>query len=79
MSSSKKVSRPATSGVKENPGGGSKPMTIMQSVMSVEPAILIHMTSAILVFMTVQDVILEKACRVNLGYSDQVCDALQAR
>ncbi|ODM94712.1 Proton-coupled folate transporter [Orchesella cincta] len=67
--------------IKENPGGlsRSEPMPLSKSLLSLEPALVIHMCSAILVFMTVQDLLLEKACRVNLGYSDDVCDALQAR
>ncbi|CAL8113962.1 unnamed protein product [Orchesella dallaii] len=67
--------------IKENPGGVSRsePMSLSKSILSLEPALVIHMCSAILVFMTVQDLLLEKACRVNLGYSDEVCDALQAR
>ncbi|CAL8124071.1 unnamed protein product [Orchesella dallaii] len=67
--------------IKENPGGVSRtePLPLLKSLLSLEPALIAHMCSAILVIMTVQDLLLEKACRVNLGYSDQVCDALQAR
>lgn len=67
--------------IKENPGSGlrSEPLSLAKSVLSLEPALIIHLTSAFLVLMSVSDLLLEKACRVNLGYSDDVCDALQAR
>lgn len=67
--------------IKENPGGGlrSEPLSLSKSLLSLEPALIIHMTSSIMVFMSISDLLLEKACRVNLGYSDDVCDALQAR
>ncbi|ODN01610.1 Proton-coupled folate transporter [Orchesella cincta] len=83
MSSSKKSKQNGESNgaIKENPGGAcrSEPLPLLKSLLSFEPALIAHMCSAILAIMTVQDVLLEKACRVNLGYSDQVCDALQAR
>lgn len=78
---SKNSSDGARSAIKENPGGLSRSLELplSKSLLSLEPALVIHMSSAIMVFMSISDLLLEKACRVNLGYSDDVCDALQAR
>ncbi|CAL8124073.1 unnamed protein product [Orchesella dallaii] len=57
----------------------SESLPLVKSILSLEPASVAHMCSASIVSMSVQDLVLEKACRVNLGFSDQVCDALQAR
>lgn len=54
-------------------------MPLWRSIASLEPGLVMHMTAAIMVFMVVQDFMLEKACRVNLDYGDAVCDALKAK
>jgi hypothetical protein len=62
---------------KENPGKAE--MSIGKSMLTLEPALVTHMTAAVMIYMVVQDFLLEKACRVNLGYSDAVCDALTSK
>ena len=54
---------------KPAPGGG----------FPIEPVMVIHMTSAMMAFMSIPDLLLEKACRVNLAYGEEVCSALEAR
>lgn len=54
---------------KPTPGGG----------FPIEPVMVVHMTSAMMAFMAIPDLLLEKACRVNLAYGDEVCSALEAR
>lgn len=54
-----------------------EPLKTLTSLFTVEPILVIQMATAILAFMAVQDLIFEKACKVNLGYSDVVCSALK--
>ena len=44
-----------------------------------EPALLFHMVTSIMVFMSVQDFLAEQACLVNMGYSEEVCTAIKSR
>jgi hypothetical protein len=45
----------------------------------VEPVLLFHFMTAIMTFMVVQGFVAEKVCLVNLGYSPEVCDALNSQ
>jgi len=76
--SSSKVKSKSDGGTKDNPGKTAE-MSTWKSFFSLEPALIVHMTAAIAVFMVLQDFMMEKACRVNLGYSDEVCTALSAK
>lgn len=76
----------------EKPGGGGdggavawKSMSIRQkwsyltSNITVEPMVACYVIPSVLSGLAVQNLILEKACRVNLAYSNEVCSALSAR
>lgn len=39
----------------------------------------LYILASVLSGLAVQNVLLEKACRVNLNYTDEVCDALKQR
>lgn len=54
-----------------------EPLKTLTNFFTVEPILLIQMSTAILAFMVVQDFLFEKACTVNFGYSDEVCSALK--
>lgn len=54
-----------------------EPLKTLTSLFTVEPIMVIQMSTAILAFMAVQDFLFEKACTVNFGYSDVVCAALK--
>lgn len=54
-----------------------EPLKTLTNFFTVEPILVIQMSTAILAFMAVQDFLFEKACRVNFGYSDEVCLALK--
>jgi len=58
--------------------GGDKSEKSFFSTFRAEPALLLQMLSTILVYMVVQDFLTEKVCLVNLGYSEDVCNALQS-
>ncbi|XP_034237143.1 proton-coupled folate transporter-like [Thrips palmi] len=47
--------------------------------ITVEPITLLYIVPALLSSLTTQNLNLEKACRVSLNYTDEVCDALAAR
>lgn len=51
----------------------------LTSNITVEPMVACYVIPSVLSSLAVQNLILEKACRVNLGYSDEVCSALAAR
>lgn len=55
-----------------------EPLKTLTSFFTVEPIMLIQMSTAILAFMAVQDFLFEKACKANFGYSDAVCTALKS-
>lgn len=65
--SSKEASFPQVSGNDSKPSGSS---------ITVEPALLLHALSSILVYIVYQDLIAEKVCNVNLEYSEAVCNSI---
>lgn len=60
-------------------------MTVREKVrnvlknVSVEPVVFFHVLPSVLAGLATQNLNLEKACRVNLNYSDEVCSALSSR
>lgn len=60
-------------------------MTFMQkskylkSNITVEPALALFIMPSVLALMATQNLNLDKACRVNLGFDDNVCTALRLR
>lgn len=53
--------------------------SFLSSNVTVEPMVACYIMPSVLASLATQNLNLEKACRVNLGYSDSVCDALAAR
>lgn len=53
--------------------------TYMARNVTVEPMIACYIMPSVLAALATQNLNLEKACRVNLGYPDHVCTALAAR
>lgn len=53
--------------------------TFLTSNITVEPMVACYVIPSVLSSLAVQNLILEKACRVNLAYPDEVCSALSAR
>ncbi|XP_050342626.1 proton-coupled folate transporter-like [Nymphalis io] len=51
----------------------------IRSNITVEPIIACYIMSNVFSGLAVQNLNLEKACRVNLGYSDEICSALNRR
>lgn len=47
--------------------------------ITVEPMIACYIMPCVFAGLAVQNLSIEKACRVNLAYSDEICDALSAR
>ena len=47
--------------------------------ITIEPMLACYIMPSVLAGLATQNLNLEKACRVNLNYSDVVCDALSAR
>lgn len=47
--------------------------------ITVEPLLAFYIIPSILASLATQNLNLEKACRVNLAYSEDVCDALTRR
>ncbi|KAG6460450.1 hypothetical protein O3G_MSEX011987 [Manduca sexta] len=47
--------------------------------ITVEPCIFLFISSAMITMLTTQNLNLEKACRVNLNFTDEICDALKAQ
>lgn len=54
-----------------------EPLKTLTNFFTVEPIMVIQMSTAILAVMAVQDFLLAKACSVNYGYSDEVCSTLK--
>lgn len=71
----------------EEPKSGSfwKQMTVKEKFhylrknITVEPLLACFVMPSMLTNLGTQNLFLEKACRVNLGFNDTVCDALTAR
>ncbi|XP_037031924.1 solute carrier family 46 member 3-like [Bradysia coprophila] len=55
-----------------------EPLKTLTNFFTVEPIMVFQMSAAILGHMAVQDFLFEKACKVNFGYSDEVCSALKS-
>lgn len=53
--------------------------SFLTSNITVEPMVACFVIPSVLSQLATQNLILEKACRVNLAYSDEVCSALSAR
>lgn len=53
--------------------------SFLTSNITVEPMVACYVIPSVLCSLAVQNLILEKACRVNLAYPDEVCSALSAR
>lgn len=51
----------------------------ISSHITVEPMVACYIMPSVLASLATQNLNLEKACRVNLAYSSEVCDALTAR
>lgn len=51
----------------------------MMSLITVEPILACYVMPSVLAALATQNLYLEKACRVNLGFSEHVCDALTRR
>jgi len=47
--------------------------------VTVEPLLPLYIIASILTAYAAQNLYLDKACRVNLGYSDEICDALKRK
>lgn len=54
-------------------------LMLIRSNITVEPIIACYIMSNVFSGLAVQNLNLEKACRVNLGYDDEVCSALNKR
>ncbi|XP_034241434.1 proton-coupled folate transporter-like isoform X2 [Thrips palmi] len=54
-------------------------MRYIRNNITVEPMLAMYTIPSVLASLATQNLNLEKACRVNLGYDDVVCDALTAR
>lgn len=54
-------------------------LDMIKANITVEPIIACYIMSNVFSGLAVQNLNLEKACRVNLGYSDEVCTALNRR
>ncbi|XP_041976385.1 proton-coupled folate transporter-like [Aricia agestis] len=69
----------------KNEKGDMKKLTIFQKIkefkdnITVEPVVSIFMIASVIAMTGVQNLNLEKACRVNLKYNDSVCTALKLR
>ncbi|XP_011874618.1 PREDICTED: solute carrier family 46 member 3 isoform X2 [Vollenhovia emeryi] len=53
--------------------------SFLTSNITIEPMVACYVIPSVLCQLATQNLILEKACRVNLAYSDEVCSALSAR
>ncbi|XP_024871794.1 solute carrier family 46 member 3 [Temnothorax curvispinosus] len=53
--------------------------SFLTSNITVEPMVACYVIPSVLSQLAMQNLILEKACRVNLAYPDEVCTALSAR
>lgn len=54
-------------------------MALIKRNITVEPIMLCYVMPSVLASLATQNLNLEKACRVNLNYSDEVCTALKLR
>ncbi|KAJ8973809.1 hypothetical protein NQ317_014512 [Molorchus minor] len=56
-----------------------KKIKIVATNITVEPIMFFYVLPSVMASIATQNLTLEKSCRVNLGYSDDVCDALSIR
>ncbi|CAH1967114.1 unnamed protein product [Acanthoscelides obtectus] len=86
----KKMSEKGGAGVQKSTNGDSKAVNIdsmtwkerydfLVDNITVEPMLACYIIPSVLASLATQNLNLEKACRVNLAYSEEVCDALTAR
>lgn len=47
--------------------------------ITVEPLLVAYIIPSAMSMLATQNLALEKACRINLNYSDEICDALSRR
>lgn len=52
---------------------------IIKSKITVEPILACYIMPSVLAGLATQNLNLEKACRVNLNYTSEICDALTRR
>lgn len=45
-------------------------------LITIEPSLLVHMTASFMGNLLLSNLLLYKACHVNLGYNETYCDAL---
>ncbi|KAJ6643128.1 Solute carrier family 46 member 3 [Pseudolycoriella hygida] len=57
----------------------SEKLSYVRKHITVEPILACYIVPSVLASLATQNLNLEKACRVNLAYSDDVCDALTRR
>jgi len=54
-------------------------LAYIRNNITVEPTLACYIMPSVLAMLATQNLNLEKACRVNLAYPNEVCDALSAR
>lgn len=69
---------PKSPSEKKKASFGAKLRHVLRNV-TVEPVMILFITPSVLASLAVQNLNLEKACRVNLAYPSATCDALSAR
>jgi len=47
-----------------------------KSLLRMEPGFLIYMVASVMGNIMASDLLLDRACRVNVGYNDTICDVL---
>jgi PCFT/HCP family folate transporter-like MFS transporter 1/3 len=55
------------------------PSVALLKQMTVEPIIFTHLTVLLMTHLCAEDLMLDRACRVNLNYDPFICDALKTR
>ncbi len=48
-------------------------------VIRMEPGFLIYMTASVMGNIIASDLQIDRACRINIGYNDTVCDGVMSR
>lgn len=54
-------------------------LKVVFSNITIEPLLVLHLWPSMMSNLTVQNLNLEKACRVNLGYENAICNAMSIR
>jgi hypothetical protein len=47
--------------------------------ITIEPIVLIHLTAILMTYITTMDLILDRACIINMNYPREICEALAER